>query len=389
MPNHSKVDWSTTLIAPCASLLPSMVVATLGISLPEVRQAFSLSEIEAGSLFSIIFIVAAVASPISGRLSDKIGRKAVLITGISTLALGFALSGLSQGYLLMLVSLGFAGLGYGFITPSLYALMSDLLPARRGLATSLVSVVYGIGGALGSVISSAIIARADWRAAFITVGIIGMGITGLEILRVKNVHGRAAIRQQRSYRNVLSPTLALLALAEFFGGSVFWSSVSWTATVLRTAKGLSLAETGLVMGVWGLTPMIGALLLGALSDRFGRKAVILCSAYAGACASFVVYYLLTSPITLAAGLFFFGTLKATVPTLIVALAQESTSTEIAGVASGVILSMHYVAAVIAPLVTGQFIASTGNMILTMILTSSLPLVVYGGLIAAVREKPRV
>lgn len=387
MVNHSKVDWPTALIAPCANLLPSMAVATLGISLPEVRQSLSLSELEGGSLFSVIFIVAAVASPIAGRLSDKIGRKAVLLMGISALSLGFALSGFSQTYLAMLGLLALAGLGYGFTTPSLYALMSDLLPARRGLATSLVSVAYGIGGSLGSVISSFIIARAGWRMAFLAMGIIGTAITALEMLRVQNVYGREAIRQQRAYRKVLSSTLVLLGLAEFFGGSVFWSSASWTATVLRTAKQLSLAETGLVMGVWGLTPMIGALLLGALSDRFGRKAVILCSAYSGACASFVVYYLLTSPVSLAMGLFLFGTLKATAPTLIVALAQEATATEISGAASGVIMSMHYVSAVVAPLVAGHLIASTGDMILTMILTSSIPLFVYGGLVAAVREKP--
>ena len=389
MPNQSNVDWQTTLIAPCANLLPSMVVATLGISLPEVRQSFSLSEIEAGSLFSVIFIVAAVASPISGRFSDKIGRKAVLIIGISALSLGFALSSLSHRYLVMLMLLGLVGLGYGFTSPSLYALMSDLLPTRRGLGASLVSVAYGIGGSLGSLTASFMIARAGWRMAFLTVGIIGAVITGVELIKVKNVSERPAIQRHLPYRKSLSRGLILLAVAEFFGGSVFWSSASWTATVLRTAKELTLSETGYVMGLWGLTSMIGALLLGTLSDRFGRKTVILWSAYLGACASFVVYDLLTSPVSLALGLFLFGTLKATAPTLVVALAQESSSTEIAGTASGAIMSMHYMAAVVAPLIAGQLIASTGDMIFTMILTSSLPLLVYAGLISAVREKPRV
>lgn len=366
-----------------------MMVATLGISLPEVRQSLALSEVEAGSLFSVIFIVAAVASPISGRLSDKIGRKAVLIMGISALSLGFALSGLSRSYLFMLAPLALTGLGYGFTSPSLYALMSDLLPSRRGLGASLVSVAYGIGGSLGSIISSSVIARAGWRMAFFTVGILGTAIMVLETLRVRNVRKEAAPLRHEPHGRILNSTLVLLGLAEFFGGSVFWSSASWTATVLRTAKQLTLAETGLVMGLWGLTPMIGALLLGSLSDRFGRKAVILCSALSGSAAAFVVYSLLTSPLPLALGLFLFGTLKSTVPTLIVALAQESSSPEIAGAASGVIMSMHYIAAVVAPLLAGHLIASTGDMILAMILTSSAPLLVYGGLVAAVREKPRV
>lgn len=385
---RSNVDWPATLIAPVANLLPSMTIATLGISLPEVRQTLSLSEIEAGSLFSVIFLVAAVASPVAGRLSDKIGRKTVLLLGIAFLSLGFAVSGLSFNYPVMLTLLGIGGLGYGFITPSLFALLSDLLPQRRGLGASLVSVGYGIGAFLGSIIASYIISGASWRAAFITVGAIGTGIMIIETFSVKEV-AKKQVRGEflPSGRKALSRSLLLLALAEFLGASVIWSSASWTATVLRTAKELTISETGYVMGLWGLSPMAGALLLGALSDRFGRKPVILCSACSGAVVSFIVYDLLTSPLSLAFGLFLFGTLKSSAPTLIVALAQESSSTESAGAATGVVMSMHYVAGVIAPLVAAQLFDTTGNMVLTMILTSSLPLLVYAGLISAVREKP--
>jgi MFS family permease len=386
VPNHSNADRRAIFIAPAANLLPSMVVATLGIALPDVRQTLSLSEVEAGSLFSSIFIFAALASPISGRLSDKIGRKAVLLIGILALSTGFALSSLTPSYTLMLPALGLAGCGYGFTTPSLYALMSDLLPAKRGLATALVSVAYGIGGALGSVLASFVIAESGWRAAFIAAGAIGLVIALVEALSVKSGFHGATPRRHQPYRKALNRGVALLALAEFFGGSVFWSSASWTATVLRSAKQLTLQETGFVMGIWGLTPMVGALLLGALSDRFGRKPVILASAYTGAVAAFVVYSWLSTPAALAVGLAVFGTLKATAPTLVVALAQDSAPADSAGAASGVVMSMHYVSAVVAPLIAGHLIAATGDMVLVMILTASVPLIIYGGLIAAVRER---
>jgi MFS family permease len=362
-----------------------MTVATLGISLPEVRETLSLSEIQAGSLFSAIFIVAMVSSSVAGRMSDKIGRKVVLVVGVATLSLGFALSGLSQSYHLTLGLLAFAGLGYGIITPSLYALMSDLLPGRRGLGASFVSVFYGIGGLIGPVLASSIIAKAGWQASFFSVGFIGMLITALEIISVKSPN-RQTSQVLTSYTRVVNRSIVLLALAELIGGSVFWSTSSWTPTFLRTVKELTLQETGFVMAVWGATPMIGALLLGALSDRIGRKAVILCTAYPGALAAFVVYYLLVSPGALAAGLLIYGIFKATVPTLVVALAQDSVSPESVGTATGMVMSMHYVAAVSAPLVAAQLITGTGDMILTMILTSTIPLILYGGLIALVRDK---
>jgi MFS family permease len=157
-----------------ASLIPSITVATLGISLPEIRETLSLSEIQAGSLFSAIFIVAMVSSSVAGRISDRIGRKTVLVVGVASLSLGFALSGLSHSYALMLGLLGFAGLGYGIITPSLYSLMSDLLPDRRGLGASFVSVSYGTGGLVGPILASSIIAKAGWQASFFSLGFIGM-----------------------------------------------------------------------------------------------------------------------------------------------------------------------------------------------------------------------
>jgi len=134
--------------------------------------------------------------------------------------------------------------------------------------------------------------------------------------------------------------------------------------------------------------MIGALVLGPLSDKFGRKYIILRSAFPAALAAFVSFYWLKSPLALAVGLVIFGILKASVPTLIVPLAQESASPDAAGAAAGVIMSMHYVSAVVAPLVTAALITGTGNMILAMILTSVIPLLIYGSLIATVQEKPR-
>jgi MFS family permease len=208
----------------------------------------------------------------------------------------------------------------------------------------------------------------------------------VEALALKNARRDGAHARVR-YRDIFNRQIFILAVAEFFGGSVFWSSASRTATVLRTAKGLNLAETGFVMGLWGLTPMIGALFLGPLSDKVGRRAVILYSAFPAALAAFVSYQWLASPLALAIGLMIFGILKASVPTLIVPLAQESASPDAAGAAAGIIMSMHYVSAVVAPLVTAALITETRNMILAMILTAVIPLFIYGGLIATVREKP--
>ena len=59
-----------------------------------------------------------------------------------------------------------------------------------------------------------------------------------------------------------------------------------------------------------------------------------------------------------------------------------------GTASGIIMSLHYFAGVVAPLIAAQIITATGNIVLAMILTTALPLVLYGCLIGAVCEQRR-
>jgi MFS family permease len=376
----------TLCIVPCSNLMPSMMVATLGIALPEIRDNFSLSTIAAGSLFSVMMIIAALTSGLAGRLADRIGRKTVLITGLSLLALGFGLAGVSSHPLLFFFFLALTGMGYGFTPPSLYAIMSDLLPNRRGLGASLVSVSYGIGGAIGAVLASRIIVAFGWRAAFLTVAGIAATDMLLQLYWIRNISSIRTASRSGSFKDALTLPILILALAEFIGGSVFWSSAAWTPTLLRTAKALTLQETGWLMGLLSLANMLGSFSLGSLSDKLGRKTVIAYSAFPAALAAFIVFYWLESVVALAVGIFVFGTLKASVPALVVALAQEAAPVGSAGTASGIIMSLHYTSGVVAPLIAARFIIGTGDIISAMILVCSVPLVLYGSLIASLRER---
>jgi MFS family permease len=364
------------------------MVATLGIALPEIRQTFLLSEVAAGSMFSVMMLIAAITSGIAGRLADKLGRKRMLLAGLSLLAGGFGLTGMSPHPILFFLSLAVTGIGYGFTAPSLYAIMSDLLPDRRGLGTGLVSVAYGLGGAIGAVLSSRVTANYGWRAAFITVGAIAAADMLLQLFWIRDRHSLRGVTRSGSLRDALSLSIFILALAEFLGGSVFWASAAWTPTLLRSAKNLNLAEAGWIMSVLSLANMFGSFCLGILSDRFGRRRVVTLSAFPAALSAFVLFFWLESPLSLAIGIAVFGVIKASVPALVVALAQETAPAGHAGAAAGIIMSLHYFAGVVAPLITAQIIAGTGNIVMAMIFTTSVPLILYGCLIGAVREPSR-
>ena len=196
--------------------------------------------------------------------------------------MGFGPAGITGDRMLFFFFLALTGIGYGFTPPSLYAIMSDLLPNRRGLGASLVSVSYGIGGAIGAVLASRVIAAFGWRAAFLTVGGIAAADMLLQLYWIRNISSIRTAAAVGSFKDALTTPILILALAEFIGGSVFWSSAAWTPTLLRTAKALTLQETGWLMGLLSLANMLGSFSLGSLSDKFGRKTVIVFSAFPAA-----------------------------------------------------------------------------------------------------------
>jgi MFS family permease len=241
---------------------------------------------------------------------------------------------------------------------------------------------------MGSVAPSAPFWRAasGWRAAFVTVAVIATANMLVQVLSIRDAHRIRVAAHSGSFKDAVSFSILILALAEFVGGSVFWSSAAWTPTALRTAKALTLQETGWIMGVLSMANMLGSFSLGLLSDKLGRRIVIALSAFPAAAAAFVVFYWLESPIGLALGIFVFGLLKASVPALVVALAQETAPAGSAGTAAGIIMSLHYSSGVVAPLIAAKLITGTGDILLAMILATAGPLVLYGILISVGRER---
>jgi MFS family permease len=386
--------WLAVLTVASANALPAMTVMTLGIVLPEVRASLRLSEVQAGALFSLIFIAASVASFAAGRVADRGGRFRVLLIGLVLLAVPMLLA-LTDSHMAALGLLGLAGVGYGFVNLALYALLSDLLPTRRGVSTGLVSVAYGAGAFVGPLFAGMVTAAAGWRAAFVAVGVVALAMAGVQALCRRTVQALCAGRDlppapafRLSFARSINREVALVTAGSFFGGVLFWATSSWAPTVLRTDKALTLGAAAIVMAVWGVTPMVGSILVGLLSDRLGRKRVMLWIALPGAIAVVGIFTLLHSVVALAAGFALLGLIRSPVPSQVVALGQDSAEDHAAATASGLVMSGYYAAAVVVPLVTGAVMAGLRDGVRTMVIVLPVGLVVYGILIAAVREKSR-
>jgi MFS family permease len=135
-------------------------------------------------------------------------------------------------------------------------------------------------------------------------------------------------------------------------------------------------------------PMLGAVLVGLLSDRFGRKVVMLSLGVPAALAVVAIYARLHSVAALTAGFALLGLFRSPIPSQPVALGQDSAHAHARATASGLVMSAYYAAAVVVPLVTGAVIASLRDGVRAMVIVVPSGLLVYAALVAAVRERPR-
>lgn len=112
-------------------------------------------------MITIYTLAYAVVMPISGKLSDRYGKKKMFVFSITLFGIGSALCGISDyvgGYNFLLASRVIQAIGGGGIMPIATAFIGESFPkAKRGAALGLVGATYGIATTLGPSIGSGII----------------------------------------------------------------------------------------------------------------------------------------------------------------------------------------------------------------------------------------
>jgi EmrB/QacA subfamily drug resistance transporter len=125
-------------------------------------QGRGLDPAQAGLLLTAQPIVMAIAAPLSGSLSDRIGSRLLATLGMAILTVGlFLLSrlGADSSNITILLSLAVTGLGTGiFISPNTSALMGSAPRQRQGIASGILATARNVGMVLGVGLAGAIFA---------------------------------------------------------------------------------------------------------------------------------------------------------------------------------------------------------------------------------------
>ncbi len=151
----------------CLSLvMVVMSVAGLNVALPTMQRELHAS---ASALQWIVdayaLVFAALLLP-AGALGDRFGRKRALMFGLVVFAAGSAVSGLASGATQVIAGRAITGVGAAFVMPATLSLLTTIFPpAHRRKAIAIWAGFAGAGGALGPIVSGALLEGYWWGSA--------------------------------------------------------------------------------------------------------------------------------------------------------------------------------------------------------------------------------
>jgi MFS family permease len=258
------------------------------------ERVFGLQAVTSALTFLVAFgLVKAVTNFVAGALSDRFGRKPVLVAGwLAALPVPFLLMW-APSWTWIIIANVLLGVNQGLTWSTTVIMKIDLVgPRSRGLAMGL-NEAAGYGAvAITAIATGLIAARAGLRPEpfFLGVAFAGLGL-GISALFVRETHGHAireaneAVPEQHgpgrsaktrqvfaltTYRERALSACSQAGLVNNLNDGMVWGLFP----LFFAQEGLSIAAIGVLAGIYPAIWSVGQLATGALSDRLGRKWLI-------------------------------------------------------------------------------------------------------------------
>ncbi len=266
--------------------------------LPLIGEELDIADAALGTLVSAYALMVGIFAIISGPISDKIGRRRILLLGTGTMTVALVMHVFVKDYASFLAVRVFAGAAGGVLSGAAVSYVGDYFPyQRRGWATGWIMSGSAFGQIIGIPLGIVIAGRLGIRAPF-GLFAVTMALTWFLIFfkvpqpDVRRSEGRLTARGAfRDYLEMLRrPEIAWASLAFF----LMFLGLSLYVVYLPTWLERSFADAtpngiAILFLVGGLANVFTGPQAGRISDRVGRKGIIL-----AACAGLSVVMLLTT-----------------------------------------------------------------------------------------------
>lgn len=274
MKAETRVDFAALATVPFVMVLSNSMLIPV---LPALQKALHRSLLQVGLLITVFSVSAAVVIPIGGYLSDRYGRKAVMIPCLVLFGLGGLLGGVAPllsrhaTYALLLGARAIQGIGAGGTYQVAMALAGDIFRSReRSKVLGMLEASNG-GGKVVSPIIGAAVMTLSWFAPFFVYPLLAWPSAVLVWRVVDEPEGTRTRRPLGKFIRGLGGVLRRAGgslLASFFAGALalffLFGVLSYYADVLEQRYGIEGVTRGLVIAI----PVAVMALVSYLSGTF-------------------------------------------------------------------------------------------------------------------------
>lgn len=145
-------------------------------ALPDIAAAFGTKQV--GLMFTVLLVSGASLLPLLGKLADIVGKRRVLLAGMSIMAIGCLICAFAPTFPIMLIGRGMQAFGMVGLTLT-YGLVRDLIPRRYvPIAIGTIGMGVGLAGIVGPVVGGLLVDNIGYHAIFLFLAgyIVVMGL---------------------------------------------------------------------------------------------------------------------------------------------------------------------------------------------------------------------
>jgi len=354
--------------------------ATFYLLLPLIGAELGLSYSQIGLIMTCQYIASAVANVPGGMLVDTVGRKGLLMA-VSLFWVGFPylLISFTHSFPMLLACIALVGFGNSLWHPTAIPTLAQRYPERKGLVLSLHGMGGNVGDAIAPLVVGAALAFFSWRQVVVLNVAPGLVVAALMLVFLGSIRlgaKRASAQTQslrdyaRGLRGLLrNRSLVLLSTGSAFRTMTQTALLTFLPIYLARDMGYSAWWVGACLFVLQAAGFAAAPIAGHLSDRMGRKHILVGSMLSSGAVLALMAFAGGSPlfIALVAILGFF--LYATRP-VIQAWLLETTPKNMGGSSIGVLFGAQALGGSLGPLLGGM-VADRYGLLATFYLLAAM------------------
>jgi MFS family permease len=342
--------------------------ATFYLLLPLIGNELGLSFSQIGSILTCQYVAGAVSNLPGGMAVDLVGRKGLLMAvALSWIGLPYLMMGLSHSYWMLLACAALVGIGNNLWHPTAIPLLAQNHPERSGLVVSIHAMGGNLGDAVAPLVVGALLTAFSWRDVVI-MNIIPGVIASVLLLMLLGQGGSLSMgpglgpeladakrKSAVSLKGVLSlladRTVVTLSLGSAMRSMTAMTLLTFLPLFLANEMGYSPAWVGGLLFALQAAGFVAAPVSGHLSDRMGRRNIIMASM---AMSGVVLVFMALAGRSPAFALFvaFLGFFLFATRSVLQAWLLDAAPKHLGGTSIGILFGAQSVGAAIGPLVGG-------------------------------------